>query len=414
MIPAELRTTSTVWLIPFLLIIAIWYEHNQIFPADGYAVAASATANIVLFLIASVIATASAWEGSRWARSGMLRYPSPRPRFIVIARIIGPSALTGIVVYVVAMVAGLRSGGGAGWPDGRVLAIGCSAMLAAALAGFTLGTRVHPVVALPTAFLATFFWLAFPRALHPDWLVSLNGDVSRCCTNAQDLAPRAVIATIGINVAVIVVCLVLLTSFAAFRPVTAGTICLALMLIAAGSGAWLVHGLGPAPVVARTSGLACARTAVRICVWREHDATLPALTAAAQESIPRWRAIGIAVPDTFTEADDAHDPAGSAGFRVGTATDHANASFSLASGLIPDLPHCHSAQGNYTQVMARQEVLGWLLLSGGLSPDETTTVLQRTGPDASDALSRAQAATNQPAAQQATWYSRMSAQITTC
>lgn len=416
MIPAELRTTSTIWLLPFLLLIAIWYEHNQVFPADGYTVASSATANVVLFLIAAVIATSSAWEGSRWARSGMLDYPSPRHRISVLVRVCGPSALIGILIYIATMIVGIRSAGGTGPPDWRVLAIGCSAMLAASVAGFTLGTRVHPLIALPTAFLGTFVWLAFPRSLHPDWLVSLNGDISRCCTNAQDLAPRAVIATVGINLAIVVACAILLTPLATIRPAVAGAISLVIVivLIIVGSGAWLVHGLGPAPVVARTNGLVCDTSTVRICVWREHDATLPALSAAASESVPRWKQVGIEVPDTFSEADTSNPSVDAARFRVGTATDHANASFALASGLIPDVAQCVTSQGNYSQIMARQQLLGWLLLSGGLSPDDTTTVLQRTGPDASKALTGSEAAANRPTAQQSAWYTRTKAQITTC
>ena len=401
-----LRINPGVWIVPILVILAVLATTATGIPVqmpEPYLLALTAAGGTSVFVVAPVCAACAAWEGGRLRRAEWWTLPHTRSLPMIALASVTPIIIVGLVAITAAIAVNFWQAGIVAIPDARIALKSVVLVAAHALLGFAIGTRVRPVIAVPSVLLVDYGWMVLPVALEPVWLRHLNGTWSSCCMLSTDLAPQAfagaVIVAFGLTATAV---LLLRPSLRrAQLPVT-----IMPMVLVLGVGALLVRGLDWAPVVARDpSLLVCSSGQPQVCVWPEHRVRLEEVAALASDAATRWREVGIAVPDTFSEASSGSLLEHRFGFSLESR--QPDIISSLAYSMLPPFPEC-AVNGEYLGGEALEYVYAWYADVAGLS---RAGFENRFGPEV---LSTIEVVRALPVEQQRAWLDRNLAAIRVC
>ncbi len=361
------RVMPVFWFaIPAFLFVGWYASIEPRFPADGYPVGATAAGTATLAFVGSFCAACAAWEGSRLRRARLWDAPSVRSQATIALNALLPVVLVALVAVLVAIAVELVRAG-IGLPDLRLIAMTTLDLVAFSVAGFAAGLLLPFAVAGPLAIVASFIWLAFVPAIQPVWLRHLTGMFRDCCGLAQDLAPRALIASSIVDLGIIGAAALLVAGPALVARRVGGAF--ATLAGAGVAGVLLVGGMTYAPTIPRDTALLECRTdgGVTICTWPEHRARAAQLARIVATVRAGWQNANIDAPSLFTEADPTVAPAGAlaVGF-IGVSYTEDDIIGALATGMLPADPNCPTGATGGIAVM---DLAAWYAAAGGMTPD---------------------------------------------
>lgn len=372
-----LRGSPAVWLSPLLVALAVLATSSTTIALtlpEPYPLALTSAGASSVFLVAPVCAAWAAWEGGRLRRAGWFTLPHARSPIVIALVALAPALVVGLVAIAAAVAVRFLGAGAVALPDLRVVAKTVAVITAHALLGFAVGVNVPVVIAVPTVLLVDYGWMVLPIALEPLWLRHLNGTWISCCALHTDLAPQAFAGAVVVAAGFAATAVLLLR-----QPLDAARLALALapLVLAFGTGGFLVHRLGPDPTVDRKATLVCSSGQPRVCVWPEHRGRLAEVAAVAVQADQAWRRFGIAVPAEFSEQRSALPP-GTSSFGISLETPRSGIVASLAYSLLPPLPQCAlTGTAPFPGGRARGYVVAWFADVAGLPRAE---LVRRFGP----------------------------------
>lgn len=332
-----IRLMPAIWLAPLVSTAAAAYA-TQLYPGDGYAVAATAAGMGALPIVAVYCASSSAWEGSRLRRSGTWWSPMVRSRPRVAWQLIAPSVIGGFVAACTAV--GVQLFAARAWPPDPWMILTIAAdVLTYSVAGLVLGLLLPRAVALPLSVIGPVIWLAFVPAIQPPWLRHLTGMFRDCCLSYESLDHRAVLASLLASASILTIAWLVSAHSKEHRPRSQlWALPVALLAVAVA----LVAGGTYAPTVARDqSSLICVPADTgRLCLWPEHDDRLAAAAGLLAAARTEWEAHGVAVPELFTEAAPSPSELSIAHISTAGVIERDSLIGQLAAGLTPAIPEC--------------------------------------------------------------------------
>lgn len=363
-----IRTSPAVWFAIPIWVLAGWYVTLLSAPA-GYGVAATGAATSTLPFIGAFVGGTAAWEGSRLRRGAIWGGPWPRHLVQIALGATAPAIVAGWMAFAVAVAVALTTTNSFP-PNMAMVGVVAVDVVAYAAVGFAIGCLAPPALAIPVAALLPLLWLAFTPAMHPVWLRHLTGMYRDCCLVSEALAPRAVLASIAVDLGFIVsaavACLVTLTPRR--RALTVVTVLGAAVVFGVGA----VGGMTYAPVVARDPAALQCKTdsGTSICLWPEHASAGPQLLELTAEVRAAWSAAGVKAPALFTEALGPHGP-DVASVVLPDPITRDRTILALSDALIPPTVECPiiSAEG-----IAGLYLEGWIAAAGGLSHESLAQI----------------------------------------
>lgn len=389
------RIQPFFWLSPLLVLVAIAYSGTLVLAADRYSLERWSQGTFVVFFIAPLAGAMSAWEIGRLRGGGQLSYPAVRSRLAILANTLWLPLLVAVAALAISgfYVAGSLP------PVARTLDL-VFIVVAQMSVGAGLAFWVPRLVAAPFVLIGGYLWLVMPLAIEPLWLRNLTGLWSSCCDISDEIAPRALAATLSVHLGVIAFGLALILARKVWIGLVVGAVCLA---VSGGVGVALVKDLGPDPVRARTSPLVCSTDQVTICVWPEHETSLGTIAGTTRTAVASWRASGIPAPATWTEAKSG---SGGTYFQAPSATDEDAIRAAIAYALVPPVPACADDQA-YPAGQLREYVFYWLAeVAGGTNA--------RNWGVGAKVKSFVEDLRTQPVQEQLEWYSAASESLTGC
>ncbi|HET6380106.1 MAG TPA: hypothetical protein VFH63_03605 [candidate division Zixibacteria bacterium] len=380
---------------------------------DPYGVSLTAAGTVTLGFVAPVCAALAAWEGGRLRRADWWTLPHVRPLAMVAGALLAPVIVAGMLAVFAAIIVEFAKGGLLAVPDLRLVVLSLFVSGGHAMVGFAVGLRVPVVVAAPSVLVASYLWMAFPRAMEPLWLRHLNGSLSSCCLPQDDLALSAVLAAAMVALGMVAAGGVLIALRGRWRNVVIG---LGVLVASFGLAIPLVSGLGPDPVVARNpDSLVCrASSGVTVCVWPEHGERLEEVAGITTRAVERWRAVGLSVPSSYREARVTDADPETSGFGFSRHSSQADILHALAYGLLPAWPAC-AETGAYPGFDARDPLHAWYDATGGMSKADLEQRFPPSGvpgdPAPLEILNRLSAATPE---ERADWLADNLAAVASC
>jgi hypothetical protein len=357
------RISPAAWFLLPVALFAAWYVTLLSWPA-GYGVAATGAATGTLPFIGAFVGGAAAWEGSRLRRGGVWGGPWPRSPLSVSVRATAAPVVAGWISFAAALLVALVTTRSFP-PDFGMLAVAGIDVLAYAAVGFAIGISGPSALAIPIGILLPFLWLAFVPAMNPVWLRHLNGMFRDCCTLAESLSPRPVLASVALDVGFIAAAILLALSGISPSRRIFGVV--AVLAIASSVGVASVAGMGYAPVVARDpAALECQSSQeTSLCVWPEDATYAPQLQEWSGEVRAAWQAAALPLPPTavFTEALGPHGPDVVA-FRRPEPFTRDRTILAFADAIAPPIIDCPVISAEST---AGLYLRGWLAAAGGVS-----------------------------------------------
>lgn len=379
--------SPALWLAPLVVALCVYYAHGLGSETDFYPLREWTRGLSTVFLAGPVAAACAAWDVARMRVGGAFDIPSARSRVVVLTDLLWPV----FVLACLEVLVGGVSRAGLTPPPASVLPVAAAAIAAQIALGTALGAYLRPATATAVALFTSYAWMVLPSAGEPLWLRHLNGAWMSCCQIQHDIAARAVLAALTVNVALIAAA-VLLTSELPRRVATASTV--GVLVVGVVGGAIAAAPLGADPVGPRQATMSCSATEPQVCLWPEHTKELATVTAVAAEASGAWRAAGITVPNRFTESLPGPD---TASFGIVTGASRDEIVMSLADSLLPPWPACAEVAG-YPAYPASNRARLWLAQLAGVR-----TTPQDLGFDERDitAVRRVQSA---PVEQQREWF----------
>jgi len=202
---------------------------------------------------------------------------------------------------------------------------------------------------------------------YPVWLRHLTGMFRDCCGLAQDLAPRAVVASSIVDLGIIGAAALLVAGPTLVPRRVGGA--LATLAVAGAAGVLLVAGMTYAPVVPRDAALLECRTdsSVTVCTWPEHRARAAELAGIVAKVRTGWQQAGMDAPSVFTEADPSVAAADALviGF-IGSWYTEDDIVRVLAAGMLPPWPDCPGGAAGGSAFLYLE---AWYAAAGGMTPD---------------------------------------------
>lgn len=362
---SRLRSAAVVLFLPALVMALFWLSATwQVAPFANspYSPALATKSNDALVIVGSYLAVAAAWEmGALRVVWGRLTVTRSWGRAVLgrLGLVLGSDAVMMVLVYAVTGGATfLRHG-----PDVGLVAVSAAGVLAWTPFGAALALALRPLLALPLALLLPFLVMSLPQGWSPLWIRHVNGYLSDCCSTSQVLDQRAVHASLGFLLAV----LVCSTAAMAVRLAkddgharhTLPAATTASVLALAGAAALIapVTALGAVPT--RQRPIAALQCQDELCLWTEDAVARPANQTAWDDAQAAWAALHLP-PLTVTRIGPVPQRGVLGIASSSTAVDQA--SESIATVLPRELAGCHDQYSDARRDIALGR-LGYLLLA---------------------------------------------------
>lgn len=177
----SLRSGSFLRAAPLVLLLTVVYyvagESRPLSTYHGFAPALVAAPLMELYALAYATAAGLAsWESGRLVSGGVWSLVPARSRFRIAANALLPVVLLAWLVLLLPAAVSLGRTGTLPTADSlRLPAMACILCLAHAVIGFSIGLRVHRIIAVPIVTVGTWVLVAFSRAVQPYWLRHISG-----------------------------------------------------------------------------------------------------------------------------------------------------------------------------------------------------------------------------------------------
>lgn len=219
------------------------------------------------------------------------------------------------------------------------MGVACGVVVAHTMLGFAIGLHIRPVIAVPGILLLDYIWMVMPPAFNPPWLRHLTGAWTGCCDVTTSLDTRASLAVTSLSLGLAVTAFLLVRA-----PLEEWHFGVAMIpiILSFSAGAWLVHALGPDPIVPRSGSLVCSNGTPQTCVWPEHRGQLARIAPLAVQADAAWLEAGVPGPERYSELRAAALPPGVGSIRLQPSLpqDNRDILVSLAYGALPRPPAC--------------------------------------------------------------------------
>lgn len=165
-----------------------------------------------------------------------------------------------------------------------------------------IAIRVPTALAIPSAVIVTWLAIAYPPSIGLIWPRHMTGTLAGCCSAYEALSMDAIVATLLLAAATVIVALALSSKQPMLWAVVAVLPVVGLFVV----GVQMVDRLGWDSVVPRSSSeLVCEQHGVtQVYLWPEHHELLDAVGTEISIIRDRLGAVRITTPATFTEAAD--------------------------------------------------------------------------------------------------------------
>ncbi len=258
--------------------------------------------NLLNSLLVPLLAGFLAWEIGKLRKSNALYIDALKGYWQIIFRAAAPTILVSFAVFVLVDV--WYVGSLPTTPRGLLtLALPYLVLLSVSIFWSALAVRVPTALVVPLAVIVTWLAIAYPPSIGSIWPRHMTGTLAGCCSAYEALSVNAIVATLLLAAATVIVALALSSK----KPVlwAAAAVLPVVGLLAVGIR--MVDRLGWDSVVPRsTSELGCEQHGeTQVCLWPEHDELFDAVGTEVSIIRDRLGAVGIMVPATFTEAADA-------------------------------------------------------------------------------------------------------------
>lgn len=192
-----LKQRPIIWLIAPAIALVITYIFLYITPEQivGNRESAISASALLLFISAPLAAVSSAIEANAEKRSKGVTELATRSAYSRILFTIAPSVLGGWIVQSIAVLVLLLRAGNS---YGRTLYIMIGGFYAAialhALCGYLLGRKLPKIMAIASAIIGSYGWVAFAWTVEPVQIRYMAGPaLALCCSSAGQLNMRAAI-----------------------------------------------------------------------------------------------------------------------------------------------------------------------------------------------------------------------------
>ncbi|MFG2040453.1 hypothetical protein [Dactylosporangium sp. NPDC048998] len=334
-----------------------------------YWTAATAKADLMLFIVVPLCAACAAWEGARHRIGRIDTLTMVRRSWQVALVAVAPTLVMGLLGIAAALAATAPAAAGApGLPDPWLIVVYLLVMAGHTLVGYGLGRWLPPALALPISLAGSYVWLAYPAAIEPFWIRHLNGlSFEGCCAIDQSPSPRALSASALFAVALGAGVLIALAGTRRMRA--GGAAALAVLLVVA---ATVALPLGPSAGAPRTGAVRCDGSKPVLCLWPEQESSRSLIHAALASAYARLVDVGMPLPAVVTAKDaDTHD----AIFVVLAARpERRDVVLSLIASAVPDtVPDC-ATRGEWPGANNRGALMVWMALAAGVPVSDLADV----------------------------------------
>ncbi|MER7005313.1 hypothetical protein ABT297_20015 [Dactylosporangium sp. NPDC000555] len=368
-----------------------------------YWTAATANADLMLFIVVPVCAAVAAWEGARHRIGRIDTMTIVRRSWQVALVAVAPTLVMGLLGIAAAVASTAPAAVGApGLPDPWLIAVYILVMAGHTVVGYGLGRWLPPALALPISLAGSYVWLAYPAAIEPFWIRHLNGlSFEGCCTIDRSPSPRALLATAVFAVALGAGVLSALAGTRRMRAV--GGAALTVLSIVAVT---VALPLGPSADAPRGGSVRCEGSKPVLCLWPEQEGSRGLVHAALASSYARLADVGMPLPAVVTAREaEARDA-----IFVGLAArpEPRDVVLSLVAGAVPGtVPDC-ATRGEWPGANSHVALTAWLALAAGVPASDLDGVAP---PELIDLASRVRRLSNE---RQLAWYHANLAPLQDC
>ncbi|MDT3398111.1 hypothetical protein RKE29_15925 [Streptomyces sp. B1866] len=322
---------------------------------DGYWESVTAQSTFLLGYTAPAVAACGAWEAVRVRQSQVLqRAPARSATAVALSALVPTFVLGGLSVLLAVALFAPQAMGYPGGPSPAVIGLALLVVVAHTAVGYAVGLTLPGILAVPTAMVGSFVWMAYPSAMEVFWVRQLNGhNLTECCALDEVVAPRSLLAPALVAVGMVAAAWIWTVRGRFSRP--ALLLAPAVLAAAVVAGAVVAEPLGYRAAVPRSTALrTCGDTVPRICLWPEQRRAAADITAWATQARQRLAAAGLRTPGSISVTS------------VSPTQDQVRSL--LALSLVPnDIPPC-AADTQWPGYAAVGPVSAWLSLTAGADP----------------------------------------------
>ncbi|MFE2040352.1 hypothetical protein ACFXAZ_05335 [Streptomyces sp. NPDC059477] len=378
--------------IPLILWLLLYSGNVTELVTRGYWPSIAAQTTSLLVWTAPAVAACGAWEGLRLRRSQVLQQAPARTFGTVSLTALAPTLVVGTLAVVLAL--GLLLPQAEGVPDRistAVLALELLVITAHTAVGYVIGLSLPRLLAVPTALVGSFVWMAYPASMDVFWVRQLNAtNLAECCALDQVPEPRSILAPLLVSVGLIVAAWLATTS--RWGPRITAPVVLAVMVATA---AWVVRPLGYSAAESRSPALrTCSSTQPRVCLWPEQRRAATDVVEWATDARTRLAAFGVATAPELSP-------------RASTPSSNDVRALVALSALPQDIPKC-AESGQWPGAVAAGPLSVWLTVTAGA---DVRIVASRYAPEDVETATRVR---EQPDPVQAAWFQRNAETVTGC
>lgn len=365
------------WCLPVCIVLSLYY-FSELLPVEPqlYREGVSARLSGALFLPLILGATAAAWEGAKQARLRPSLYSAARPPTQVLLSSLLPVFSSVTVAFFGAMTVRMAI-----WnldppiPDSVLILEGSALILGFTIAGWLIGFVIKSVAAAPIAAVLAYLACVFAALMQNRRMFVLTGDHSGCCGLDQEIDPVAHIAPLLVAMSMIGmgwwISNVLIQRIS-HRFLVIPVLSIASLLIALWLPSTMEFERG---LVARSSGLTCEVSTVsdiEYCVWEEQSTELGQLTRVGDATLAAWKPfLSSPLPHQVTgKARVALDDNQSISIAFPDDPSSADLVLALSAGILPEPVNCTTGTPN--NGLAWFYLMTWLMITGGVAPDDPT------------------------------------------
>ncbi|WP_428120693.1 DUF7224 domain-containing protein [Candidatus Poriferisodalis sp.] len=258
--------------------------------------------NLLTSLLVPILAGFFTWEIGKLRKSNALRVDALKSYWRIVFHAATPTIIAAFAVFALVQI----------WQVSRVpttargllaLVLPYLVLLSVFALWSAVAVRVPTALAVPLSVIVTWLAIAYPPSIGLIWPRHMTGTFGGCCSAYEALSINAIVATLLLAAASVIVAVALSSKRPVLWVLAAVLPVVGLLAV----GIRMVERLGWDSVVPRSSSeLACEQHgATQVCLWPEHEELFEAVGTETSIVSDRLAASGIKTPATFTEAADA-------------------------------------------------------------------------------------------------------------
>jgi len=392
-----------------------YYLYKTVLIPYPYREGLTALLSAGTFLPLMVAAVASAWEGGRLSDSSVAISTSPRHPLIIATLSILPTFIVVTLSHLAATAIVLASHGvNRPLPEPR-LYLGLIALIyGISILSWFVGYFFTNVIGAPLMAVLVYLLAISPSLTSHIGYRAMVADRSTCCGIDEQVDWRSVATPLYIALGLILVSLAIASWLWIRRGVypVLGLIGVAAIVAGLVLPGQMTNRFATSPrdadqFICETS----TETSIKYCVWPEQRSSLSSIREFADKALKTWSEQGvIGLPKAVSSRKAGQTSDGYLAVSFPPNPTQGAIGLALATGSLPDPSLC---QGQAPRSFGYFQLVIWLAIDGGASPDDTA-FKQFRGRGSSGSLQDALAIRQQPINDQITWYTQNSEALRSC